>query len=114
MSDDPRAVVRRHLDAVVAGDVVAMADDYAEDAVLERGGDRFEGRGEIGDYFRTVPRRLAGGQVDARIDTVNGDRVVVRWCIHGGPQGGIAGVDHYRVIDGAIRAQRVELTGSDF
>ena len=114
MSDDARAVVHRHLVAVVAGDVVAMADDYAEDAVLERGGDRFEGRAAIGDYFRTVPGRLAGGRVDARMHTVDGDRVVVRWRIHGGPQNGIAGVDHYRVVDGAIRAQQVELSGSDF
>lgn len=109
------AVVERHLAAVAAGDPVAMAADYAPDAVLERPGARFERRGAIAAYFATVPGRLGGGVVVAAppAQTATGS-VVVRWRLDGGPGHGVTGTDEYRVGAQGIVHQRVQLDRSDF
>jgi len=124
-------VVRRHLRAVERLDAAAMADDYAEDAVVRRGDDQHRGRAEIAAYFATVPGRLAGARVqvgDVAVDgpTAGGGapgqrvtgRVVVRWRIVRGdgtaPDSGTTGTDTYDVAGGLIVAQQVVLDGEDF
>ena len=106
-------VIQRHLDAVRSGDPLAMAADYASDAVLERAGKRWIGRDQVASYFRTVPVRLAGGRVQfTALDLV---ALTVRWRIVGGPGHGTSGTDTYQVRDGQITHQTVQLSGgADF
>ncbi len=109
-------VARDHLDAVGSGDPVAMAADYAPDAVLERAGDRHVGRAAIAAYFRSVPARLgAAVVVFDRLD-VDGDRATFRWHLEGLPSGAdpVTGTDTCVVADGAIVHQCVELDAADF
>ena len=61
-------VVRRHLRAVERLDAAAMADDYAEDAILRRGDVHHRGRAEIAAYFASVPGRL--GRMPGRLRPV--------------------------------------------
>lgn len=110
----PREVVADHLEAVRRLDPVAMAADYAPDAVLVRGDDRHEGRAAIAAYFAGVPTRLAGGRVEVEILAVRGGQVEVRWRIAGGPGHASSGRDHLRVAGGQIIEQTVELDGADF
>ena len=110
-------VVERHLRGVRALDPVAMAADYAHDAVLVRPGLTSTGRTEIAEYFDTVPDRLAGRPVEVGAVTERADgRVTVDWTIGGstGASPGATGVDTYEVADGRIRRQVVTLTTSDF
>jgi hypothetical protein len=113
MDRSPQDVADSHLAAVVAQDVVAMAADYAEDAVLERLGHIYEGHAAIAEYFATVPERLG----DARVvfDGVDIDREIVKfsWHIEDASEPA-SGTDVCRIVDGAIVHQVVHLNASDF
>ena len=112
---DAASVVRRHLAAIVAGDLTGMSADYTLDAVLERPGGRYNGREAIAGYFATVGSRLGGGRVvpDEPVGDDDG-RVVVRWRITGGQADGTSGSDDYVVSGGWITAQSVTLDTADF
>lgn len=116
MERSAEQVAADHLDAVVGGDPVAMAADYATDAVLERPGERFEGHAAIEAYFRTVPERLAGAAVVFDGLVVDGDVATFRWHLEGLPEGvdPVAGTDTCIVEDGRIIHQRVRLDADDF
>ena len=109
-----RQVIDDHLVGVASGDPEAMAIDYAPDAVLQRGADRYDGHGAILEYFRTVPTRLAPGRVEVdRVET-EGDRGSIWWRLVGGPGDGASGRDDLVVHGGLIVSQTVNLDGADF
>lgn len=102
----PGEVVARHLVAVERRDPIAMAADYAIDAVLVRDGVAHEGYAAIADYFDTVPERL--GSNELHLDHVSD--IEVRWTI----PGAASGRDVYEVQAGRITRQTVTLDTSDF
>jgi SnoaL-like domain len=114
MARSTRQVIDDHLSGVASLEPAAMAADYAPDAELVRGGDRYVGREAILDYFGTVPARLAGGTVDAYRVDVDGERGTIWWRLVGGSGDGASGRDEVWVRDGMITHQRVHLGGSDF
>jgi NAD(P)-dependent dehydrogenase (short-subunit alcohol dehydrogenase family) len=108
----PATVVARHVGAVRRGDLTGMSADYALDAVLVRGSERYEGREVIAAYFATVPARLGGRRVelDAPLEHADGT-VTVSWRI---PDAGASGTDTFVIRDGWIAGQSVALDGTDF
>ncbi|MDH3303055.1 MAG: nuclear transport factor 2 family protein [Acidimicrobiia bacterium] len=109
----PDAVVDRHLAAVVARDPVAMAADYAPDAVLRRGADEHRGWRAIADYFDTVPARLDGLRFS--LERSSGDPAAVYWELTDDTGTVVArGTDRYRIAEGRITEQTVDLDTSDF
>lgn len=106
--------VVRHLAAVRLLDTEAMAADYAEDAVLVRGEDRYVGRTEIARYFASVPERLAGGRVETRISRATSEVVEVAWRVRGGQGDGVSGTDRFAVALDRIVHQQVRVEGEDF
>ncbi|MXV91169.1 MAG: nuclear transport factor 2 family protein [Acidimicrobiia bacterium] len=110
-----RQVVEDHLTAVLTGDPVAMASDYAPGAMLVRHDASYDGAAVIAEYFTSVPERLGGGEV------VFGERrhhsdgsVSVRWRIAGGPGDGTSGCDTFTTAGGFIVHQTVALDDADF
>ena len=116
MERSAEQVAADHLAAVESGDPVAMAADYAADAVLERPGDRYEGHTAIEAYFHTVPERLGGATVVFDGLVVDGDVATFRWHLEGLPEGAaaVAGIDTCVMEDGLIVHQRVRLEATDF
>lgn len=110
----PADVVARHLVGVERRDPVAMAADYALDAVLERAGVAYAGWAEIAGYFDTVPARLGAGSLRFGAVRATGDGVVVRWSITDGSTLVASGRDRYTVAAGRISHQAVELDDVDF
>jgi limonene-1,2-epoxide hydrolase len=110
----PREVVQRHLDAVASLDPIAMAADYALNAVLERADDRFIGHAAIADYFDTVPARLGAASLTFGDIEASPDAVTVEWQISNGRASAVSGRDDYVVLHGRIVRQTVTLDGSDF
>jgi ketosteroid isomerase-like protein len=110
----PREVVQRHLDAVASLDPVAMAADYALDAVLERAGSRYIGHTAIADYFDTVPARVGTSSVTLGDVEVSGNAVTVEWQIGDKHAVRGSGRDDYVVEHGRIVHQTVTLVGPDF
>ena len=110
-----RQVVEDHLAAVLTGDPMAMAADYAADAVLVRHEASYAGAAVIAEYFTSVPGRLGGGEVRFGERTVERhNRVAVRWRIAGGPADGTSGRDTFTVAGGLIVHQTVALDAADF
>ena len=109
-----RQVIEDHLAGVSSGDPVAMAIDYAPDAVLQRGAYRYDGHVEILEYFRTVPDRLAPGRVEVNRVESEAERGSIWWRLVGGPGDGASGRDDIVVRDGLIVSQVVNLDGGDF
>ncbi|MDH4278644.1 MAG: nuclear transport factor 2 family protein [Acidimicrobiia bacterium] len=106
-------VINRHLAAVTARDPVALAADYAPDAVLRRGADEHRGWRAIADYFDSVPARLGGLHFSSQLSSQ--EPTTVRWEITDGTNAVVArGTDRYRVAGGRIVEQTVELDTPDF
>jgi hypothetical protein len=96
-------------------DPVAMASDYALDAVLARPNADHTGWSEIADYFETVPVRLKDrevlfGEVEATDRHVAG----VAWEIRGAEGRVASGRDEFVVAEGRITHQRTTLDSDDF
>lgn len=109
-------VVSRHLAAVERRDPVAMAADYAPEAVLTRAGEKHHGVAAIRAYFDSVPERLGAATLTLGPPVDDGDGVVtVGWAIDDETGSSVAaGTDRYRIEAGWIVSQNVELTGADF
>lgn len=113
MDRSPQEVAESHLAAVVAGDTTAMAADYSEDAVLERGADIYRGHAAITAYFASVPDRLGDAVVVFDSVEVDDDVVTFSWHLDGAPVAA-SGTDVCRIARGAIIHQVVRLDASDF
>lgn len=114
-SRSSREVVEDHLAAVLTGNPDAMAADYAPGAVLIRHDASYEGAAMIAEYFRSVPGRLGGGEVQfGERRQEDESRVSVRWSIAGGPGDGTSGCDTFTVAGGRIVHQTVKLDDADF
>ena len=111
----PAAVVERHRVAVERLDPVAMAADYALDAVLDRPGARYEGWYAIADYFDSVPSRLAGRQLTfGSMEAIGSDRVKLSWRITTGVEATVSGHDTFQIVAGRIAHQVTTLSEGDF
>ena len=108
------AVVRAHMDAVERGDPVAMAADYADDAVLIRPGMTLVGFTAIESYIEGITARIGGGTVRFLTFDIHDEHISFRWIIEGGPGDGTSGIDEVTVRDGKIVRQVVRLDAGDF
>ena len=109
------AVVLQHLSAVATRDPVAMASDYALDAVLARPDALHTGWTEIADYFETVPARLKNRElVFGDIEATDQQHAEVAWQITGAEGRVASGRDEFVVTEGQITQQRTSLDSDDF
>lgn len=111
----PAAVARRHRAAVERLDPVAMAADYALNAVLERPGAHYESWYAIADYFDSVPSRLAGRELTfGSMEAIGSDRVRLSWRISKGIDAAVSGEDTFQIVAGRIAHQVTTLSEGDF
>jgi hypothetical protein len=111
----PATVVQRHGAAVERLDPVAMAADYALDAVLERPGASYEGWYAIADYFDSVPSRLAGGELTfGSMAAMGSDEVRLSWRITKCNDVVVSGADTFQIVAGRITHQVTTLSEGDF
>lgn len=113
MVRDARRVALDHIEAVVSGNPVAMAADYAPKAVLERAGSVYQDREAIEAYFETVPFRLGSARVVFDDLTVVDDTATFFWHLEGSEMPA-SGSDVCTVKNGSIVHQMVHLDTSDF
>ena len=109
------AVVLQHLSAVGMRDPVAMASDYALDAVLARPDAQHTGWFEIADYFETVTARLKDCKlVFSEVKATDHQHAEVAWEITGAKGRVASGRDEFVVTEGRITQQRTWLDSDDF
>jgi len=109
----PQEVAEQHITAVLGGDPVLMAADYAHHAVLIRGGEIYNGKAEILEYFKSVPERLGNDKLKFLRFNVAGDEVTFAWQIVGDTIKA-SGQDILVISNGLIIKQEVFLSDSDF
>ena len=108
-------VVLRHLSAVGTRDPVAMASDYALDAVLARPDAQHTGWSEVADYFETVPARLEDRELAfGDVEVTDHHHAEVTWEITGAEGRVASGRDEFVVTEGRITHQRTSLDSEDF
>lgn len=108
-------IATRHSEAVLRGDIVAMAADYALDAVLERAGAVHRGWNAIAGYFDDAASRLTERRVVfGPIERLDDRRAAFDWHVE--HSGGVvaSGRDVVETADGFITRQVVHLDGADF
>ena len=111
----PVAVVQRHVAAVSRRDPIAMAADYALNAVLERPGACYEDWYTIIDYFDSFPSRLAGRELTfGAMAALGSDRVSLPWQIKQGVDAVASGHDTFQIVEGRIAHQITVLGEGDF
>jgi steroid delta-isomerase-like uncharacterized protein len=124
-SADPKNLVERHLElAWDLGDIDALDEVWAPDAVVRMApGITLEGLDALKDHLR----RSVAGYSERRITVddivASGATVAVRWTFEGvhsgdvlgvaptGKQLRITGMDFYRVADGKLAEEWIELDG---
>ena len=110
-----KEVVSQHLRAVGTRDPVAMASDYALDAVLARPDAQHTGWSEVADYFETVPARLKDRElVFGDVEVTDTHHAEVAWKITGVEGWVASGRDEFVVTEGRITHQRTSLDSDDF
>ena len=114
MTRQPVEIAVEHIQAVVNGDPIAMAANYAPDATLIRPQATFTGLVEIKAYFTTVPQRLGKGQVIFEEIRMSGPNIKLKWRIEDGPADGVSGVDEMEILGEQSVSQRVSIDSSDF
>jgi uncharacterized protein (TIGR02246 family) len=107
--DLTRTVVRRHLEAWKRGDVPALLDDYADDAVmLSSQAGVLSGRGAIAAMYGPVFEGLfppADTDLEVTAEIVVGDHALVHWTAKTSTIRTIGGFDAFTLRDGKIVAQ---------
>ena len=109
----PEEVARQHITAVLGGDPVLMAADYADHAVLIRSDEIYNGKDEILDYFKSVPDRLGNNKLEFLRFSVCENEATFSWQIVGDTIKA-SGQDVLVISDGLIVKQEVFLSDSDF
>ena len=111
----PAEIVTHHIEAVQSMDPIAMAADYALDAILQRDHMRHGGWAAIAEYFDTVPQRLVGRAITFEsIEAMGADQARVVWHMSGAGNMPLTGTDTFTVAAGRITYQVAELGGEDF
>ena len=107
----PEQIIQRHVDAANRGDTVAMAADYAEDAVMMEPGRAVHGRAAIQKAFDGVfgPNARVKFTVTPTRIWSDGDVGFITWQANGGR---FSGGDTYLVRHGKILAQAVFIGGA--
>jgi ketosteroid isomerase-like protein len=110
MARSAEEALRDHLRAVNAGDVQAILEDYADDAVILTAQGPLEGRPGVEAFFTQAFSLLPEAQVSAKSTVVAGDAMLVWWTAES-PAGRIEdGVDTFVVGDGLITLQSSSFT----
>jgi uncharacterized protein (TIGR02246 family) len=99
------AVVADHLRALNAGDLDAIAADYADDAVLLAPGAALTGGAAIRQAFASAVRALPDAVYTERSLQVSGDAALLEWSRHSATTTSVDGVDTFVVRDDKIWIQ---------
>ena len=110
MTRTPQDCFSSHSDALNAGDLPRILEDYTEDAVLITQDGVFEGREAIGGFMSAALSALPGVTFTFGTATFTSDALLLRWTASSS-QGRIDdGVDTFVFADGMIRLQTVSFS----
>ena len=110
MARTPQEIFEHHVTALNAGDVDAIVDDYAEDAVLITPQGAVRGRPAIRDTFTGLLEALPEATVDVYTRIYEGDVLFIEWSADSRKGRVRDGIDTFVFRGDAIRVQTVRFT----
>ena len=106
--------VKRHIEMLLAGDLDQVMQDYLPDAVLRTRDEKYVGieavRRHLEEALASAPSE---SRLDYALDTRADGQVVLRWqlFVAGSTEPVMHGHDEFRIRDGRIAEQCVEIAG---
>ena len=110
MARTAQEIFEHHMGAVGAGDLDALLEDYAEDALLLTRQGTVRGRPAIREAFMGMLGQLPDAQFDMHTQVYADDVLFLEWSASGSKGRIPDGVDTYVFRDGLIRIQTVHFT----
>ena len=105
MSCATEQVLAEHWQALAKGDIPAIMDGYADDAVFVMLDRTYLGKAEVQGYWVNSLSAMAGGQLTPGGQAVHGDVALCTWSFSSDAATIPAGVDSFVIRDGKIREQ---------
>jgi len=108
----PVDIVNRHMAAAGKGDIDAMANDYADDAVVLTAGHATQGKAAIRAMFDAMlgPKAKKSDIKPTKVWS-DGDVGFVTWVMNAGTPGAVNGTDSFVVHHGKVVVQSVFIGG---
>ena len=110
MARTPQEIFQAHIAAIGAGDVDAVAADYAEDALFITPDGVVRGRDGIRSAFAGLLGELTDATWDIPTQHFVDDVLFIEWTAVAEKARVLDGVDTFVIRDGEIRLQTVRLT----
>jgi ketosteroid isomerase-like protein len=110
MARTPQEIFEHHITAIGAGDVDAILEDYAEDAVLITPQGTVRGRPAIRETFTGLLGQLPDAAWDVYTRIYEGDVLFIEWSATGEKARIQDGIDTFVFRGDAIRVQTVRFT----
>ena len=110
MPGTTQEIFEHHVGAVGAGDLDALLEDYAEDAIVITRQGTVRGRPAIREAFTGMLGQIPDAKFDMHTQVFADDVLLVEWSAAGSRARIPDGVDTFVFRDGEIRVQTVHFT----
>ena len=106
----PQQAFDHHVQALVARDLEALVEDYADDAVFITPDGSLRGKDGIRQAFQKVLDDLPDAELDLKTATFEDDGLFIEWTAKTSAGRVDDGIDTFIFRDGQIRLQTVRYT----
>jgi ketosteroid isomerase-like protein len=106
----PQEVFQHHAEALGAGDLDAIVDDYADDAVFITPDGVLHGKDGVRQGFTKLLSDLPSAEWDVPTQIFEGDILFIEWNAASEKTKADDGIDTFVFRDGLIRVQTVRYT----
>jgi ketosteroid isomerase-like protein len=106
----PQEVFQHHAEALMAGDIPGIVEDYADDAVFITPDGVRRGKDGVREAFEKLLSDLPSAEWEVPTQVFEGDLLFIEWKATAQSSRAEDGIDTFVFRDGLIRAQTVRYT----
>jgi ketosteroid isomerase-like protein len=110
MARTPQEIFQHHAEALIAGDIDGIVEDYADDAVFITPKGVARGKDGIREAFVSLLRDLPEAKWDVPTQIFEGDILFIEWTAESKATRAMDGIDTFVFSGDHIRAQTVRYT----
>ena len=106
----PQEVFQHHAEALIAGDIDGIVEDYSDDAVFITPDGALHGKDGVRQAFEKLLSDLPSAEWDVPTQVFEGDVLFIEWSAKSESAHADDGIDTLVFRDGEIRVQTVRYT----
>jgi ketosteroid isomerase-like protein len=110
MNATPQEIFRRHVTALIAGDLDSLVADYAEDALVVTADGEYRGRAAVRELFAGLLRALPDVTLEAQLTAFADNVLLLHWTADSTVNTIPDGVDTFIFDAAAIQVQTISCT----